>query len=153
VIGMAQPAGFLHHGQSRRRAAAVNMPPHPTLPTRLDRGEHRYTIQGGGTPPTTSKINNRLHRKLDNLGRSASRNHRPGEVPLGRSGWSGAVIPFAKLVRLTLTQVRKYKAKHPRHRPVEPVFMHDRSRRHKLSKYSLVRMTTSCKSSRYLHLT
>ena len=54
-------AGFLHPGQPCRRAAAVNPTTMPDLPTRLDRGEHRHTIQGGGTPPTLSKINNRLH--------------------------------------------------------------------------------------------
>lgn len=55
--GLAQRAGFLHHGQSRRRAAAVNMLSSRTLPSRLDRGEHRHTIRGGGTPPN-HKINN-----------------------------------------------------------------------------------------------
>ena len=62
---LAQTAGFLHPGQPRRRAAAVNPAADPTRPTKLDRGEHRHTIHSGGTHP--SKINNRLHRKLDSL--------------------------------------------------------------------------------------
>jgi hypothetical protein len=62
---LAQTEGFLHPGQPRRRAAAVNPAADPTRPTKLDRGEHRHTIHSGGTHP--SKINNRLHRKLDSL--------------------------------------------------------------------------------------
>ena len=59
-------AGFLHPGHTRRRAATVNQPAEPSGQTKLDRGEHRHIIQGGGTPPRY-KINNRLHRELDSL--------------------------------------------------------------------------------------
>ena len=51
TAGRPRTAGFLHPGQSRRRAAAVNPPTTPNVATRLDRGEHRHTMHGGGTPP------------------------------------------------------------------------------------------------------
>ena len=39
---------------SCRSAAAVNQPANPTLPPKLHRGEHRHTINSGGTPPNAS---------------------------------------------------------------------------------------------------
>ena len=79
--GRARTAGFLHLGQSRRRAAAVNIR-QSNLPARLDRGEHRHTIQGGGTPPPTKRSTTCLHRHLDKLGSVDSLN------PSCRSGLS-----------------------------------------------------------------
>ena len=40
--------------QSCRSAAAVNRTRNPTLPPKLDRGEHRHTINSGETPPRTA---------------------------------------------------------------------------------------------------
>ena len=39
----------------------------PNLPSRLDRGEHRHTIKGGGTPLPTTRSTTCLHRHLDKL--------------------------------------------------------------------------------------
>jgi hypothetical protein len=60
VTRVAHTAGFLHRCLTCRSAAAVNMATNPNVSTRLDRDEHRHTIQGGGTPPQTHKINNLL---------------------------------------------------------------------------------------------
>jgi len=69
-------AGFLHRCESRRRAAAGNMPENPDGPTRLDRGEHRHTLRGGGTPPPNHKINQTVY--TDNLTGSCADQRRRG---------------------------------------------------------------------------
>jgi hypothetical protein len=48
TTGEAHAARFLHPGQLCRRAAAVNLPANRAWRAKLDRGEHRHTIQAGG---------------------------------------------------------------------------------------------------------
>ena len=49
-----RPRGFSMTSPSCRSAAAVNQPANPTLKPKLDRGEHRHTINSGETPPRTA---------------------------------------------------------------------------------------------------
>ena len=59
-------AGFLDPGQPRRRAAAGNSATMPDLPTRLAAASTGTPFKAE-EPGPQHKINNRLHRKLDNL--------------------------------------------------------------------------------------
>ena len=49
-----RPRGFSLTSPSCRSAAAVNQPANPTRKPKLDRGEHRHTINSGETPPRTA---------------------------------------------------------------------------------------------------
>ena len=97
---LAHTAGFLHLGQSRRRAAAVNMPGCRTCRPGLNRGEHRHIIHSGGTPLPTTRSTTCLHSHLDKLGQCpavtlrsiaspTARNRSIGSNPDGLCGAEG----------------------------------------------------------------